>query len=223
MWTTAGATQCVPRQPHLQRRAALKNSFFCLGQPLGTTNRQPPPTANRHQPPTANRRQPPTIVQHCFCGVVSCACLDEAECPREGSFLLASQNLFFPLKDSPAAEAGRSPSDRHANAPVDWRATIMLSTTVMATQTRATILNKAALLLGTMPPVARHNIGAMARPSLLLLNPMHIPKAHDQWDGATELCRDPKTHCGGRSASECALQEDRWQSPQRLHAAAWCP
>ena len=56
-------------------RAVLKNSFFAKdsaeGQPLGTTNHQPPTTANRHQlptahhqpPPTSNRCQPPTIVQ----------------------------------------------------------------------------------------------------------------------------------------------------------------
>ena len=33
------------------------------------------------QPPTANHRQPPpTIVEDCFCGIVSCPCLDhEAE------------------------------------------------------------------------------------------------------------------------------------------------
>ena len=59
-------------------------------QPLPTAHRQPPPTANHQplspptthhrQPPTTNRHQPPTIVQYCFCGVVSCPCLDhEAE------------------------------------------------------------------------------------------------------------------------------------------------
>ena len=67
-------------------RAVLKNPHFFFvkdslqGQPPGTTNRQPPtanrqsPTADR-QPPTANR-QPPTTVQYCFCGFVSCPCLD---------------------------------------------------------------------------------------------------------------------------------------------------
>ena len=61
------------------------------GQPPTTTNHQPP-TANRQPPPTANRQPPtapnrqlptttshqprPTIVQFCFCGLVSCPCLD---------------------------------------------------------------------------------------------------------------------------------------------------
>ena len=76
------SSQCCPQEPPL---------CFVKDSPLGppTANRQPPPTANRHQPPTANghqppptanRHQPPTIVQHRFCGVVSCPCVaHEAE------------------------------------------------------------------------------------------------------------------------------------------------
>ena len=59
------------------------------------TNHQPPPTTANRQSPVANR-QPPTIVQQCFCGLVSCPCLDqEAERPRARSFLLALRTRFF--------------------------------------------------------------------------------------------------------------------------------
>ena len=69
--------------------AVRKNSIFVLLRTALKDSPQGPPTANRHQPPptancqppsAANRHQPQTIVQHRFCGVVSCPCLDhEAE------------------------------------------------------------------------------------------------------------------------------------------------
>ena len=76
---------------------SLRSQFCFNGEPLRTApeDRQPPTDANRlllpnancqppsttnHHKPTANCRQPPTIVQYCFCGFVSCPCLDhEAE------------------------------------------------------------------------------------------------------------------------------------------------
>ena len=58
-------------------RAVFRNlNFFLLRTAPRTTNRQPPTATNRHPPPTANRHQPPTIVQCCFCGFLSCPCLD---------------------------------------------------------------------------------------------------------------------------------------------------
>ena len=73
-------------------------------QPPSTTNpHQPPtadcqlpPTANCHQPPTANRQQP-TIAESCFCGFVSCPCLDhEAESvPMNVRFCWHYEPSFF--------------------------------------------------------------------------------------------------------------------------------
>ena len=37
------------------------------------------PTTDCQPPSAANRHQLPTIVQYCFCGFVSCPCLEEAE------------------------------------------------------------------------------------------------------------------------------------------------
>ena len=68
----AATGQMVGGRDPAVTRAVLKNSNFFL---LRTAPKYQPPTANR-QPPTANRRQPPTAVQYCFCGFVSCPCLD---------------------------------------------------------------------------------------------------------------------------------------------------
>ena len=62
-------------------RTALKDSpqgpaTADCHQPPTATNHQPPTSTNRQPPPTTNH-QPPTIVQYCFCGAVSCPCLDQ--------------------------------------------------------------------------------------------------------------------------------------------------
>ena len=94
-----------PQEPQLLR-TALKDS----PQRPPTANRQPPPTtkcqppaaANR-QPPTANRQTPTIGQQHCFCGFVSCPCLDhEAESVPVNIGFCWRYEPFFPLlKDSP--------------------------------------------------------------------------------------------------------------------------
>ena len=94
----AGRRRIVTSSCCVLIRAVLKNPIFVLLR-TALKDTQPPTATNRHQPPpTARNRQPPTIVQYCFCGPVSCPCLDhEAESARERLFLLALRTPPPPL------------------------------------------------------------------------------------------------------------------------------
>ena len=106
------ATNRQPTATNRQPTATNRQPTVTNRHQPPTNRHQPPPTATNRQPPTAtNRHQPPTIVQHCFCGSVSCPCLDhEAEsvpvnvrvCWRHEPFAV----LLSP-KDGPAGGPSR--------------------------------------------------------------------------------------------------------------------
>ena len=75
----------------IAERAAMRSAVRKIPGILKSPNRQPPPTA-------ANRRQPPTIVQFCFCGFVSCPCLDHeaASVPVNVRFFWRYEPFFSP-------------------------------------------------------------------------------------------------------------------------------
>ena len=113
-----GQGRAVLKTPNIFRKTAPKDH-----QPP-TANRRQPPTAinrHRHQPPTAPNRQPPTIVRYCFCGLLSCPCLDhEAESvPVNVRFCWRNEPSSPPLpfKDSPGAGAVAGHTLKGGNVP----------------------------------------------------------------------------------------------------------
>ena len=85
-------------------RIALKDTPPPREHQLPAANRRPPSTADRYQPPpTANRHQPPTILQHRFCGPVSCPCLghEAQHVPVDIRFCWRYEPFFVPSRTGP--------------------------------------------------------------------------------------------------------------------------